>query len=311
MKRRIIFHIGLEKTGTDSFQRFCTEQRDLLLRHSTLYPTASLAFGRYNHEPLVACYLDYRDASIATSGRPRNAVLASLRAEIEAAAATTVLISGEHFSSRFRDAEIAALAADFADCDCHVAVVVREHAARLFSAYSQSVLAGRDMTLDAYCDEVFDPANPYMRCAETIGAWERVFGRDAISIFRHVRGVDMVPVLTNALIAPDLPAVDRSAYWDNLSIGPRATEWLRRVNAAVACIPGGSGPSVRRALRRPRRGVARLLAVLSDRDKGCWQLSPYNAARLAAIAETDDKWLATRYGAALSGRTASAVKASR
>src|SRR5215471_5579563 len=123
MKRRLTFHIGLEKTGTDSFQHFCSEQRDVLRRAGTLYPTHSPAFGAYNHEPLVACYLDYRDFSIRSSGRTRADVLRSLIAEIEAADLPAILISGEHFSSRFREPEIRQLAADFSGFDCRIAVV--------------------------------------------------------------------------------------------------------------------------------------------------------------------------------------------
>ncbi|HWB47703.1 MAG TPA: hypothetical protein VG651_01220 [Stellaceae bacterium] len=293
----MIFHIGLEKTGTDSFQRFCREQTALLKRHATLYPTRSLAFGVYNHEPLVACYLDYHDFSIRSAGRPRADVLRSLMAEIDAASLPKVLISGEHFSSRFRQAEIARLAADFAGFACTIAVVVREHRARLYSAYSQAVLSGRDMTLDAYCDEVFDPANWYMRYATTIGAWEAAFGRENVMVFRHARGQDIIPVLAAGLISPDIPMGESGRYWDNLSMGPTATERLRRINSAVNGIPGASAPAIRRALRGPRRNLARLLARLAGtNDKGRPSLSTRNERRLADIAEADDAWLERRYG---------------
>jgi hypothetical protein len=136
MKRRIIFHIGLEKTGTDSFQRFCTEQHNRLRQAGTLYPIDNLAFAKHNHEPLVACYLGYRDRSIRSSAQPREIVLRSVKADVDRNDCGNVLISAEHFSSRFRDAEIAQLAADFAEFDCRIAVVLRDHRARLYSAYS-------------------------------------------------------------------------------------------------------------------------------------------------------------------------------
>lgn len=300
MKRRLTFHIGLEKTGTDSFQHFCSEQHEVLRRAGTLYPIRCLAFGTHNHEPLVACYLDYRDFSISSSGRARAEVLRSLMAEIEAADVEAVLISGEHFSSRFREPEIRRLAADFSGFECRIAVVVREHRARLFSAYSQAVLSGRDMTLEAYCDEVLDPDNRYMRYAVTIGAWEAVFGRDNIAVFRHARGLDIVPVLCAALIA-DLPVTQARRYWDNLSMGPRATDWLRRTNRTVNRLPGASHPAMRAALRGPRRDLARFLAKLAGRDdKGGWRLDARNEQRLAEIAAADDAWLQRCYGIGLS-----------
>jgi hypothetical protein len=297
MKRRLIFHIGLEKTGTDSFQRFCAEQHESLRQAGTLYPTRSLAFGGYNHEPLVACYLDYHDFSIRSSGYARADVLRSLMAEIDAAEVPNVLISGEHFSSRFREPEIERLAADFAGFDCRIAVVVREHRGRLYSAYSQAVLSGRDMTLGEYCDEVFDPANRYMRYGQTIGAWEAAFGRDTVVVFRHSSGQDIIPVLCAALIAADLPLSDTRAYWDNLSIGPRATEWLRRTNRAVNRLPAASHPTMRLALRGTRRDLARILANLAGgADKRRWRLSERDDQRLGEIAKADNAWLERRYG---------------
>jgi hypothetical protein len=110
MKRKITFHIGFEKTGSYSFQTFCTKHAALLRRHAVVYPTRSLAFGDRNHAPLAACYLDYDDVSIRSSGRPRADVLRTLRAEIGQAEGGDILISAEHFSSRFKEREIGQLA---------------------------------------------------------------------------------------------------------------------------------------------------------------------------------------------------------
>jgi hypothetical protein len=309
-KTTVTFHIGLEKTGTDSFQRFCTEHRVLLRQHGVLYPTASLAFGQFNHEPLVACYLSYRDLSIRSSRHNRLEVLRSLIAEVEDAKVEHLLISGEHFSSRFNELEIEQLAADFSGFKCRIAVVVREHRARLCSAYSQAVLAGRHMTLDEYCDEVLHPDNRYMRYAETIGAWEGVFGRQNISVFRHVGGQDIIPVLSEALFPSSPPPLRIKSYWDNLSIGPRATEWLRQVNRAIAQVPGTSSPAIRRMLYQPRRRLARLFAKLnSDRDNQLWQLSEQNLQRLRDIIDVDNAWLQKCHGIRLDDESQPTVTA--
>ena len=137
-KQQVNFHIGLEKTGTTSFQWFCTQRQDVLLRHSLLYPTRNLAFDRYNHQYLVDSYLDERQLGHQPV-RPRPHVLASLRAEMASARADRILIAGE-FSSLFDDGQIASLAADFADFDCRISVTVREHHARLVSAYRTACL---------------------------------------------------------------------------------------------------------------------------------------------------------------------------
>ena len=147
MATQIIFHIGLEKTGTDSFQRCCSENQRALLRLGVLYPVKGLAFAGHSHGPLAACYLAYPDLSVGPA-RVRAEVLRSLRAEIDRVNPATVLISAEHFSSRFGDAEIEQLARDFTGYECKIAVVVREHVPRLHSAYAQWILAGRILSFD-------------------------------------------------------------------------------------------------------------------------------------------------------------------
>jgi hypothetical protein len=299
VKRKITFHIGCEKTGCYSFQIFCTRYAELLRQHSVVYPTRSLAFGDRNHAPLAACYLDYDDYSIRSSGRPRLDVLNSLLAEIGEAEDGDILISAEHLSSRFREREICQLASDFADFDCRIAVVVREHQARLFSAYDQSVRSGRDLTLVAYCDEVLHPDNWYMRYATTIGAWEGVFGRENITVLCYLPDEDIVSVLCNALISTDPALVELDSRWENRSIGPTATKWLRRANSVISRVLQTRLPALRDVLAVPRRGFVFLARKLATDAQG-WHLSEQNLRRLNAIAAADNDWLQSHYSVRLS-----------
>jgi hypothetical protein len=307
MKRKLIFHIGLEKTGTDSFQRFCTEHHKLLKGYSVLYPMKSSDFFKnYNHAPLVACYLPPHDFGLRSSGHARTMVLRSLTAEIKEDDSHTILISGEHFSSRFGDMEIAQLAADFADYDCRIAVVLRDHVSRLYSAYSQTVLSGRDITLDAFCDEVFHPHAHYMRYAKTIQAWEQAFGRESMSVFCYFPGKNIIPTLCENLISSAMPLSSIESYWDNRSAGPGPTERLCRMNRAMARVPVGSSSFAGwLALRYIRGGIAKVFTWLDGhRSEGRWHLSPYNQERLSEIAEADRLWLETHYGVRLSHQAA-------
>ena len=298
MKRKITFHIGFEKTGCYSFQTFCTKHAALLRRCSVVYPTRSLAFGDRNHAPLAACYLDYDDFSIRSSGRPRAEVLRTLLAEIGETGDGDILISAEHCSSRFKEREIRQLATDFAEFDCRIAVVVREHRARLFSAYGQSVRSGRAMTLAAYCDEVLHPSNWYMHYATTIGAWEDVFGRQNMTVLCYLPDRDIVPVLCNALIAADPALLTLDSCRENRSIGPSATEWLRRANSLISRMPRSSLPAFQTALGAPRRGFVSLARKL-DPDAQGWRLSEQNRQRLNEIAAADNDWLQSHYGVRL------------
>jgi hypothetical protein len=68
---KVIFHIGLEKTGTTSFQRFCTRNARRLLKHNVLYPKRSSAFHALNHTPLTASYLHSENPDDLLSQVPR------------------------------------------------------------------------------------------------------------------------------------------------------------------------------------------------------------------------------------------------
>ena len=65
--RRLVLHIGLEKTGTTSFQAFCADNRAALAARGALYPANAECFLRLNHAPLAASYfIKYRAAAIGS-----------------------------------------------------------------------------------------------------------------------------------------------------------------------------------------------------------------------------------------------------
>lgn len=309
MNPTIIFHIGLEKTGTDSFQHFCKANHRRLLEQSVLYPTESLAFAGQSHGPLAACYLPYPDLSIAP-GRARADVLASLRAEIARAKPKTVLISAEHFSSRFREAEIEQLARDFAGYSCQIAVVVREHAARIRSAYAQTILAGRTPSFEDYCDEVLDPEHRYVRYRATLEPWDRVFGRAAMRVLSLAPGTNAVDMLCRMLL-PTVKAPAATSYWDNRSLGASAIEALRQVNLSLPSHEPQRRDVMGRLkwqlLRLARLRIRALIArAAGDRPQGRFRMSERNRARLEEIASADRAWLAATYGVTLEAPDADA-----
>lgn len=304
MTRTIIFHIGLEKTGTSSFQRFCMEHHRTLLARGVLYPVKTPAFARSNHERLARSYLPYHDFSAGRARRPRPALLRSLHTAIAKASPDVVLISSEHFSSRFREEQIRALAADFADYNCQIAVVVRDHLSHLRSAYSQTVASGRALTFDAYCDEVFERGNRYLRYKETIGAWESSFGRANIRVLPYGRGVDIVGRLCEAVIPQAAMGHETRTYWQNRSLDAHSIEMLRRANAALY------GDRTRRQiednyfqwllLRYAQAAVRAYVAITAGgRPQGQLRLSERNLRRLRVLAAVDNPWLESRYGVRL------------
>ena len=299
MTPTIIFHIGLEKTGTDSFQRFCKDNYRALLESGVLYPVYGLVFNERNHKPLVTCYLPYRDVGIGPS-RASTDVLHSLRGEIKAAKPSTVLISAEHLSSRFRDAEIAQLARDFADYPCRVAVVVREHASRIHSAYAQTTLAGRTLSFEDYCNEILDPENRYVRYRDTIEPWDLTFGRENMRVFSLASGTNAVDMLCEGLIPQAAVPKTAMSYSDNKSLGASGTEALRQVSMALPSHEAHRidlmGQLKWLLLHTARHRMRTLIAAAAgDRPQGRFGMSQHNRERLQEIADADRQWLMASY----------------
>ena len=191
---KVIFHIGLEKTGTTSFQRFCTRNARRLLKHNVLYPKRSSAFHALNHTPLTASYLhsENPDDFYLRSTLTSSEMVKSLKREIDASGVEKVIISSEHLSSRFRAPQIEKLAEDFNEYECYVVIALRDHLSRLFSSYSTRVMSGSDQTLDKYVEMVLIPDNLYMRYADTIRLWEASFGRDNVIVFDYNEASDVI-----------------------------------------------------------------------------------------------------------------------
>ena len=297
VRRTIIFHIGLEKTGTTSFQTFCTDNCAELVRHSVLYPANNFAFSKGSHGPLVACYFPKNAANqlmIPSSHRDKEAVLRSLTREIKRASTHTVLISAEHFSSRFSAEQIQELAADFSDYDCQIAIVVRDHVSRALSAYSTTIASGRHLTLEAFVDELCHQNNKYMRYKETIEQWERVFGRGNISIISYHEKHNIVESLVRSVISPDIPTHRIAAYAENKSLGASTLEALRVINEELSeqLRSGASNHRFAYLLGRIRHAI-RKAAINRSRDQ--LQLAEDQLNRLTAIAEIDRRWLKDCY----------------
>lgn len=304
-RQTVVFHIGLEKTGTTSLQHFCADNTALLLRHGLLYPTRNKGFGLYNHANLAASYLDDRpqDFTLTTARVSRQVAVASVLAEIARSDAPTVLLSAEHLSSRFDAAKAARLAQDFAGFDTRIAVTIRNHAARFFSSYSTYVWGGGTMDLEAYADHMLRPDETYFRIAATIALWRAAFAPGSIDLFDYDARPDIIPVVLDAYAATPLPAGVRPPYRDKASVRPSAAEAIRLTNGAVAERQGdGRETSYAAWLQRRyfQRGIARsIVAAQRAAQPERWRLSGAMQRRLGDIAEADRRWLAAECGFAL------------
>jgi hypothetical protein len=299
--RRVIFHIGSEKTGTTSLQNYLVDNEDALARHSILYPKRNLGFHHNNHRRLVASYLPHTptDCFVSSGACDQAAIRDSVLREIETARENTILLSAEHFSSRFRQPQIAALAANFSGFDHEIVLFARDHFSLFFSAYATQVASGGRLTIEAFADQVLQPGNLYARYAETITQWEEVFGRERITVLRYSETHDILDDFLGVLGADPAHFPKPRPRRDNKSLGPNRAAILRGVNVVTT---GRGEPREGLAWRvgRSAQVVARhALQAFGSGADGRWRLDSVRLNRLRAIAEADQAWLAARYGVVL------------
>ena len=299
MRPTLILHIGLERTGTTSLQRFCVDHRRELRAASVCYPTNNLAFAGYNHAPLASCYLPegVKDFTIASAPVRKKAVLDSLKRDIERSGAETVLISSEHFSAQLQSAQIKELAADFAEFDCKVAVVVRDHQARFFSCYATHIKSGGNATLAAFADATLASDCRQFRYAEIIADWREAFGESNLAAVAFDRRGDALRAILAkfAVREPNVPPL--SSYRENPAYGPVIVEAFRRANEKAIARPSWSHTQG----KWERLRIVRVLMELwlrtrsFDARAGAWRLDSERTARIEAQAEADRQWLLEQY----------------
>jgi hypothetical protein len=191
-------------------------------------------------------------------------------------------------SSRFYPFQIERLAEDFAAFDCRVAVVLRAHEERVYSAYSSTIRAGRALTLDDFVDELLVPENWYCRYAETISRWRRVFGEDKVMVLAYSKSRDIVNTLWTDLLG-FTEAPPRTRYFVNRDQGASVLEAMRRVNEALS-VPEvfSSGDYLRyRISALARSAMLRSLAATPRRADDRLRIGGERRRRLAALVEED------------------------
>ncbi|HEY6579309.1 MAG TPA: hypothetical protein VIY09_08295, partial [Rhizomicrobium sp.] len=180
-------HIGIEKTGTTTIQRFLAANRAALLEQNCLYPVAP---GRVSHLDLVAYALD--DSRIdgvrkarglldaAQIGAFRNELLRALQKETAASGAATLILSSELLGSRVRHRteieRIEALCARFAR-GTKILVYLRNQVDLLVSRYTNVIQNGGEEKFRIGGVAIAD-------YAAVLDRWAAVFGRENIAVRR-------------------------------------------------------------------------------------------------------------------------------
>jgi hypothetical protein len=241
--RSLIFHIGLEKTGTTSFQQFCSDQTRLMSFLGIHYPKQDAIFYDNNHSPLTASYLPENARSFVSPDCfiSNDLAVSQLRLSMTNEPHHKTLISSELFSSRFSNLDVKRLADDFARYRPKIIVVVRDHYSLIRGAYSTEILSGSRFTMTDFISALWNPTlTPppfpdvsfrYCRYREIIKPWETHFGKDNVRILKYQGATSLALLLSEILEQPiALPAFFQDNYNLNQSSTPLLLDYVRQFN---------------------------------------------------------------------------------
>lgn len=250
MTRRLALHIGIHKTGTTTFQRFCAWHRAELRARGIDYPLEALGDGRVDFNGLGTALLADAEEAAGCWGR----VLA-------AASQPLTLLSGEALC-RLDDEQVAAVREWTRDFEVGVIVYLRNVEDYLVSAYKQRIKRGSFAgAFGAFISE-HAAAVDY---DALVRRWEGAFGADAVDVRvydRVVRDSDVVTDLLASLGAEDLaPPVEPERA--NVSPDDRTVALVRAINRVKQTLAG----------RRRRSRLFRLLRESALRRALPWRLA--------------------------------------
>lgn len=178
---RIVLHIGLEKTGTTSIQRFCSSHRERLAReHGILYPAHAALCHAEAHAALTAALLPASSCDfVGPEARPE---VVEVMAALEDALATkpeVLVLSSEHLSSRLSPAQIAQLAQLLCRHPVEVLAYLRRQEDMGVAAFSTHLKCGRRAW---FRPREISPRNGYYDFLGKLTPWADIFGRKAIRV---------------------------------------------------------------------------------------------------------------------------------
>ena len=257
----IHIHIGLEKTGSTSIQKYCSHHRKRLSKKGILYPSS---LGQKNHTKLALVLPDYakidflrRQSGITTLQQIRTAsqrLQRALRTEIIDCQPHTVIVSNEHLSSRLTTPEeiqrLRTFLLPFART-LTIYVYLRPQEQLILSRYSTYIRCGGTKNFAEYLQL---PRPVFLNYASLLNQWSavfddnniqvRLFNRDALEEGNVV--TDFIKQLP--LADPDLPQADAGS--SNISLPIATLEKLRKLYLRLPALQRPAMAKVRRFIIR-------------------------------------------------------------
>lgn len=192
MSRRIVLHIGMERTGTSAVQRFLARNRTALRLMGVRYP-----------RPRSGAPEKHQDLVHAIRSGDDEAIRALVAAYTEGARAPITVLSAEGLSGP-DPAYARALSPLAGKFDVRVVVYLRRQDEWALSAYKQAVLDPEKAEARPVSEWLDDPrTRARLDYSEMLTWWEEAFGAENIRLLRYPHDL---PLLAGFLSAADLPA---------------------------------------------------------------------------------------------------------
>lgn len=235
MTRRVILHIGGEKTGTTTLQKYLSRNAETLKRRGIHYLDDRTKPYSANeaHFPVAACLISDEVDFIPDEKRTSlHEVLKVLKDDI-ARLDGTIILSCEHLSSRLHSKnQLLRLQDALATEDVQIVCYVREQSELALTSWATAVRYG--------CDQKFSlknvvPENPYYNFFDVLNLWNSVFDHVSAREYRPER-------LANHDICADffeLTGLDarglETQAQENKSLDLDQVEILRFLNLGLTC----------------------------------------------------------------------------
>jgi hypothetical protein len=296
----LYLHIGSEKTGTTSVQRFLRANRDLLAERGVLFPRApgeenqmGMAVAAQNEfGPLRknVFQLHNWDEVEQFRSRLRN----DLENELRAGDFGQAIISGEHCSSRLTTEEEVSWLRDFLKeffDDIRVVVYLRRQDEFLLSTYSTDIKGGAVHRLRIPEGEILHRRYNHWNL---LSRWSLVFGQRNIICRKYqkvsLKGGDIIEDFRHTVGLSDLWPYTYPKRL-NESLDATSLEFLRLMNRHI--------PRLTEDGLNKRRG--NIVSVLAEISQGPLLTLPEAALRefMGRFAESNDRVAVEYFGGAL------------
>jgi hypothetical protein len=229
IKRELILHIGLPKTGSTSIQAFVTQNRSRLLRHGIDYLT-SPKFAKGNGQHFAQSLLPSVDPMRLP---PTDALVAAFHDAIKNCTSERVLVSSELFT--FASAEGWSELRDICDRrgrSLRLIAVVRNHADAISSSLIELVKTFGLTDLSREHIRLFYTHHPALKYNAYFSALRRLADRiQIISYDRAFAGGSLMADFLNALGGTCADGTWKASMWLNVTPSPEAVGFIRLCNS--------------------------------------------------------------------------------